>query len=269
MGRYLRDESIKNVTVDEDILKDISDEFLSRALKINETIPESERATSTKTQLVSYIIRFDRKGYRFYSIEELLKFYKSAGQVERVIICMESQESRHTNREFGCHSELRFDSNDPNNCWLSVSSEEKDWVESTYSAYRDIISAIKNKNGIFRTSWTPLVVQVGGVIVGFLLSLVVAEKVTPLLSVDSPFVVSFLFVLLIYSNLWMYLNQLVLKGINLSFPNVRFQRKNSYVLHWTAQAVVGGVIAAFVLYVIGLGMEQVVGILKSLLVERT
>ncbi len=267
MGRYLRDEAIKNVTVDEDTLKDISDEFLARASKINKTLTEEEKKDG-QLQLVSYVIRFDKKGYRFYTIEELLKFYKTARTVERVVICMESQLSRNTGRVFSCHSELRFDANDPNNCWLSVSSEDQDWVESTCAAYRDIISTIKNKNGLIRTSWTTLVVQIGGVILGFLLSLILAEKVSPLLSVDSPFVVSFLFFLLIYSNLWMYLNQLVLKGIDVTFPNIRFQRRNTYVLHWTFQAVVGGVIAAIVLYVIGLGMEEVKEILASLLASH-
>ncbi|MBJ6962380.1 hypothetical protein, partial [Vibrio cholerae] len=60
---------------------------------------------------------------------------------------MESQQSKNTGREFGCHSEFRFDVNDQNNCWLAVSSEDKDWVESAYSSYRDIIARIKNKNG--------------------------------------------------------------------------------------------------------------------------
>lgn len=267
MGRYLRDEAIKNVTVNEDVLKDISDEFLIRAQKINSSLTDEEK-NAGKMQLVSYVIRFDRKGYRFYSIQELLKFYKSANRVQRIVICMESQESRTTGREFGCHSELRFDSHDPNNCWLSVSSDEQDWVESAYSTYRNIISTIENKNGLVRTSWTTLVIQIGGVVFGFLASLVLAEKVSPLLTVDSPFVVSFLFMLLIFSNLWMYMNQLVLKGIDLTFPNIKFQRNNNTVLHWVLQAVVGGVIAAFVLYVLGLGMDEVGKIFRSLIVER-
>lgn len=239
MGRYLRDEAIKNVTVREDILRDISYEFLSRAQKINNVLTDDEK-NQGQVQLVSYVIRFDNKGYRFYAIDELLKFYKNANKVERVIICMESQQSRNTGRVFGCHSELRFDAKDPSNCWLSVSSDEQDWVESTYSAYRDVIAAIENKNGIVRTSWTNLVIQIGGVIFGFLASLVIAEKVSPLLTVDSSFAVSFLFLLLIYSNLWMYLNELVLKSIDLTFPNVKFQRKKSYILHWSLQAVVVG-----------------------------
>ncbi|HCE2133759.1 hypothetical protein V3H26_22205 [Vibrio parahaemolyticus] len=267
MGRYLRDEAIKNVTVNEDILRDISDEFLYRAQKINNSLTDEEKNQGL-LQIVSYVIRFDNKGYRFYTIDELLKFYKNANNVERVIICMESQQSRNTGREFGCHSELRFDSKDPNNCWLSVSSDEQDWVESAYSAYRGVIATIENKNGIVRTSWTTLVIQIGGVIFGFLASLVIAKKISPLLTVDSPFVVSFLFVLLIYSNLWMYLNQLVLKSIDLTFPNVKFQRKNNYFLHWTLQAVVGGIIAAFVLYLIGLGLDEVKNIVRSLVVER-
>ncbi len=267
MGRYLRDEAIKTVTVSEDTLRGISDEFLMRAQKINSSLSDEQKAQG-QLQFVSYVIRFDNKGYRFYTIDELLKFYKSASKVERVVICMESQQSRNTGREFGCHSELRFDSKDYNNCWLSVSSEDQDWVESTYSAYRDVIATIENKNGLVRTSWTTLVVQIGGVIFGFLASLVVAEKVSPHLTVESPFVVSFLFVLLIFSNLWMYLNQLVLKTIDLTFPNVKFQRKNNYVLHWALQAVVGGIIAAFVLYLIGLGFDEVKSILQSLIVQR-
>jgi hypothetical protein len=51
-------------------------------------------------------------------------------------------------------------------------------------------------------SGTQLLIQILGVFVGFLISLWVASKISPSLSIENAFLISFFLVLLNFSNLW-------------------------------------------------------------------
>ncbi|MDP5147780.1 hypothetical protein ORI98_15165 [Shewanella sp. ULN5] len=251
MGGFLRDEIVSNLSIDEEALTLISDEMLMRANAINQLLPEAGK-NHDQQQIVTFIIRFDNKGYRLYHIDDVLRHYRVAQAVERIIITMESTESIRSNRQFGTHLEVRFDINDTRNCSLAVSSENSDWVESTYSTISELINKLKNKNGFIRNGWTPFTVQISGVVAGFILSLWAAMKITPHLTVESAFVVSFLFAFLVFSNIWTYLSQQILNGIGYFFPNIRFERKGKEKLHWLIQTVIGGLVVAIALYVINL-----------------
>lgn len=96
------------------------------------------------------------------------------------------------------------------------------------------------------------------------MSLWAAAKIAPKLSIENSFVFSFLFVLLIFSNTWMYLNQLILQVMNSAFPNIKFVRRDKERLHWLLQAVVGGVIGGAVLYALGQAAAFLLDILGAL-----
>jgi hypothetical protein len=87
-----------------------------------------------------------------------------------------------------------------------------------------------------------------GVTLGFVLSLWAATKLAPKLSIENAFVFTFFFILLIFSNTWTYVNQLILRVVNLAFPNVKFLRRDKERLHWLLQAVIGGIAGAAVLF---------------------
>lgn len=83
-----------------------------------------------------------------------------------------------------------------------------------------------------------------------MLSLWAATRIAPKLAVENAFVFAFLFVLLIFSNIWAYLNQRLLWVLNVAFPHLRFVRPDKERLHWLLQAVVGGIVFAIVMYVL-------------------
>jgi len=109
MGNFLRDEYIRNVTFDEDALQIISEYFIERASHLNRGHQTSEEKDHA---FVTYIIRFDNKGYRFTSFGDVRKFYVQAKEVERVILSLKSIESLRSNRLFGTYMELRLDARD-------------------------------------------------------------------------------------------------------------------------------------------------------------
>ncbi|MEX0660260.1 MAG: hypothetical protein WEA58_05585 [Balneolaceae bacterium] len=243
MASFLRDEQVENLTISEERIIQFDQAFLTRSL----TVPE--RVEDPNDTLVYYynVIRFDNKGYRVFSIDELKSYFNQADQVERVIFTIESKDSLNSNRATGSYMELRLDASNSSNCYLVVSSEDADWVDASFSNVKEILDKCKNKHGLARGAWSELSIQLSGVLIGFLISLWAAVSMTPFLEVDNAFFIIFLFALLIYSNLWTYINETIHSFVRRIFPPIKFYRTNRDKLHWILQAIVGGTFAAIIL----------------------
>ena len=122
----------------------------------------------------------------------------------------------------GDHLELRLDKKDENNNLLSVTSDDSDWVDSSFSAVQEILSKCKTRNGWVRSAWSALGIQILGVIGGFGFSLWAASRISQKLTIENAFVITFLFSLLIFSNVWGYINSIVVRYVHRVFSNVQF-----------------------------------------------
>ncbi len=261
MAHYLRDERVTNLSINADNLAQLSAVFADRASALNANVPEND--DTGKKAFLTYIIRFDNKGYRVFSLEDLLRYFHLAKEVERVLFTVETGESLRSNRQIGTYLELRLDEKDPNTCFLAVTSDDKDWVDASFSAVQDVLIKCKNRNGWARTAWTHFGVQIVGVTLGFILSLWAAAKIAPRLAIENSFIFAFLFVLLIFSNTWTYLNQRILWVLNAVFPNMKFYRPDKERLHWLMQAIVGGIVFAVVIYILGQAFSFLLDVLSS------
>ena len=263
MAHFLRDQQVTNLSATEDNLAQLSSTFMERAAMLNSNV--SDDARLDKGAFVTYIIRFDNKGYRVFSLDDLLRYFAEAKTVERVLFTLETGESLRSNRQIGTFMELRLDEREPNSSFLTVTSDDKDWVDASFSAVQDTLAKSRNRNGWVRTAWTVFAVQLIGVTLGFLLSLWAAAKIAPRLAIENALIFSFLFVLLIFSNTWTFINQLILRLMNMAFPNIKFFRRGKERLNWLLQAVVGGIVAAVVLYVFDQSASFVLQILSGVL----
>ena len=246
MARFLRDQIISNITVTKESVKEISDLFLGILDQYN--INLDPQKTQNKILYVSYIIRFDDKGYRVFFLEELLEYFHQGKKVGRIIFTIENLESLHSNRQFGTFVELRLDSFDPYSSNLMVSADEKHWVDSAFSAVKDVLKNFKNFNKFARSEWTRFLVQMIGVALGFFVSWWAASQISPSINIQNSFVICLLSAFLIFSNLWGYLNQQILKYINFQFPNIKFFRRDIDKTHWLKQGLVitiGGTLIIF------------------------
>ncbi len=261
MAFYLRDQHVTNIILDADTLLQLSNIFGERLTQLHNNIPLD--APSVKKAFFTYIIRFDSKGYKVFSFEELMKYFNQAHVVERIIFTIETGEALSTGRNIGAYLELCLDSKDPNRCTLVSSSDDKDWAEASFAATYEILAKCKTKNGVLRSSWTSLGIQLLGTIVIFIISLLTAVKITPHLTIENPFVISFLFILLILSNIWGYLNQTVLFLIAKLFPNIEFIRPKKAQLHWILQAIVGSAAFAIVLYIVSTAFTFLLSIINE------
>lgn len=254
MATFLRDERLHNLTLTADRLRQIDAAFQARL----RAAPEHAQPGENNNIHLFYVIRFDNKGYRVFSIEEVITYFQQADSVERFIITIESAASMRSNRNVGTYMELRLDAGDANACHLVASSDDADWVDASFSGVREAIVRSKNRHSIVRNDWSVLFIQIGGVLVGFLLSLWAAVRISPFIQIENPFLITFLFVLLVFSNLWTFINQRLLFLVNTVFPNIRFYRPDRDRLHWLMQALIGGIAVAVTLYLLN-GLFTLVG----------
>lgn len=262
MAFYIRDQHVQNLSLDAEALTQINGTFAERFEQLLAILPENKNAFFT------YIIRFDNKGYRVFSIEELLRYFNQAHTVERVIFTIESDDSLNSNRNSGAYLELCLDSQEPARCVLVSSSDTKDWAEASFAAVHEVLAKHHTRNGLARSAWTNLLVQLLGVALGFFVSMWFAFKVAPNLKVENGFVISFLFILLVFSNIWGYLNQLFLAQLNRLFPNIQFIRPQKAQLHWVLQAIIGSAAFAIVLFLMGQGFSFMSEILAGFLTNN-
>jgi len=106
VAQYLRDEQISNITVDETMLRDLSEVFEQRGLLMPEY--KETKVDEAPSILYHFTLRFDQKGYRIYIIESLLDYYRRAKEVERVIFNLDSPKSISTNKIVGSYANLHL-----------------------------------------------------------------------------------------------------------------------------------------------------------------
>ncbi len=262
MGTFLRDQHIKNVTVNEALLTQVNDFLTERETSVNAELRAKGRVDEDLL-LLNYIIRFDNRGYKLMEFSDVRKYYAQASEVERIIFTLDSNRATFSNKQHGTSLELRFDANDPSNTYLRISSEDGDLVDSVFCGLLEIITKYQNQNGKIRNAWTQALIQLFGVGLGFVASLITALKIYPYVNIENAFIISFLFTFLVFSNAWGYINQNILKLVNRLFPNVRFVRAGQSRWSWVWQALVGGLIVAFALLVINGILDWVIKILST------
>jgi hypothetical protein len=262
MAQFLRDAHLTNIKVTEDTLIQLTEAIANRAKPLLDAATQQQK--EEKKPFLTVIIRFDGKGYRLFSLEELIRHFKRANEVERIIITIETLESLRSNRLVGEHLEIRFDKLEEKNCYISVTADDTDWVDASYAAVTELINKHKTKNGLARSGWSTLTIQLIGVAAGFALSLWAASRISPSLSIENAFVITFFFALLIFSNAWGYINNIVLSWVHNTFPNILFYRPDKDRINWLMQALIGGIATAFMLYLFSLLFSYIGEFLREL-----
>jgi hypothetical protein len=251
MAQYLRDKHVSDVVIDEAALSDLVDTFVAQGLSMPEYVPQPQGANPTVH--LSFTIRFDERGYRVFDKQQLLQHFNQATVVERIIFELISTDALQSNRLMGSLIDLRLDTNETVPCFLTVTSDDEAWMRSSFAAVEEVLR--KHRRSASRWVRNPLVdllIQLTGLLVGFVLSLWGATKIAPFLAIDNAFLISFLLVLLVFSNLWIPINQRVRQYLNSVFPRIRFDRPSKDRFAWLYRTVIGGLVVAAALYVLGL-----------------
>lgn len=241
MGQFLRDQRLHNLKIDEAALDQLNNVFVARAAAGN-----AAAANAADKVVPYYVLRFDEAGYRFANFADIRQRFMDAKEVERVIFMMESSADRQSGGLFGTRFELRLDSKDANNCWLTVTSDNGAWVDATFAAVADVLSRHPSKlSTVVRTQWTTLAIQLLGVFLAFMFSVWAAAVIAPELALENAFAVTLIFALLIFSNIWTYLVAQIGRFINFAFPNIGFVRKDKEGRgNWLLRGALIGIVVA-------------------------
>jgi hypothetical protein len=257
MSKYLRDRYLKNLSLNGDRLRSISGSLLDIERTTNQGLNEDDPSRVS----VYYMIRFDNKGFLLTDFDEVLKYHASSKNTERLIFFLDSDTSRKSNRISGKSVEIRLDVLNVDNCIFSVQDDEAAWTEATFCRLDEELGKYGNRNHLIRTAWTQFIVQIFGVVSGFILSLWAALKISPRLSIEYSFVVTFVLAFLVFSNIWTYINQQILRFLNYLFPNVAL--KGSKGLHWLTKSFVSAIFVAMAFFL----LNSIFGFVGNLLRE--
>jgi hypothetical protein len=246
MSRFLRDEYLKNLTISEKALEELNEEIIKLSKNEFTQLLAKHGKNNTKYKnkflMPSYIIRFDGKGFTLYEFKDLKDYFNKAKKVERIIFVLDSVDSMHA--IIGKKIEIRFDSYDVNNCFISVQDDEKEWVDSSFTNLREIISKYKNYNWLARSRLAIILLQIMGVFIGFILSLWIAHILSPHFNIQHAFIFAFIAVFLIFSNLWGHIFEGLRWIVNKIWPNIAFKEKK---IHWLFQ----GLLVCIFLWILG------------------
>ncbi|WP_417623840.1 hypothetical protein [Paremcibacter congregatus] len=249
MPKFLRDEHLKNYRFDNNALAQINNFLLEKQVQYNANVNAAANGDDVLNDLLllSYVIRFDGKGYKLDSFAEFERYYNDADNVERVIFILDTNRSEATNRNYGTHFEVRLDVNDMSNSYIQVAADDSNVVDLGFFGITEILEKHKSMSYIVQNTWFQLLVQVLGVAFGFVLSFIAAVNLSPHIKIENSFVISFIFTFLIFSNIWGFLSAQIYRLLNYTFPNIRFHRQGKGTLHWLAQGLIGGIFVALTL----------------------
>ncbi len=243
MSKFLRDESLTNLTITEAALSKLNELLGEIAYVVNKPLKKDDPASLKTYLLQSYLIRFDGKGFRLDSFEDALKYFQDANKIDRFMLFLQSVESATSNLVNGKSLQIGFDATDQKSCVLIVQDDDKEWVENSFSKVKERLGRYKNPHWVVRNRLVITSLQLLGVALGVFLSLWIAIKMSPKLAIENAFAFTFVAALLIYSNIWTVLHEVSLRLLDKLWPNISF--KEPKPVHWLAQAILGTMAVGF------------------------
>ncbi|MCK2167866.1 hypothetical protein [Thalassospira xiamenensis] len=219
MAISIRDRQILNTTIDSELLERLIKIRAGRAQQARELL------TIEESLYLDNVIRYEGTGITGLENQELLEHFKNANEIERIVLTADCPTSINTNRNFGFAIEIRFDAIRPDNNWLRVSGPDHDWVERTYNELDRAIKQNANFHGFAKSTWCALTIQLLAVATIFYGSFWLSEKISRFVEIDNGKVILFIFLLLIFSNIWTPISQSINNSLNKLFPNALFRNR--------------------------------------------
>ena len=263
MSQYLRDEFLKNLNFSEEALRKINEDIMEIATQANQSLRNQYKDQDLTNRLLipSYIIRFDGRGFRLFEFEKIMRCFQDAKRVERFIFILDAINS--LNRITGKSIDLKFDALESNNCQLIVQDDDGNWVDAVFCKLKERLSRHENNNHIIQNRFVPFIVQILGVLVGFVISLWIAIKISPRLAIDNSLAFSFVIAFLLFSNVWTLLYEGIIRGLNYFWPNLSFKEKVGF--HWLIKAVISSAFVGISFFIASKLFSYLAGMLKSII----
>lgn len=233
MSDYLKDKYIAFLTIQGKHL-DVLDSDL-RAI-MNDSV------SSDGSVHIEYLIRYDGIGVIRKNYVEIKKCFDIAKKIDRVFINLKNKES-HLSK--GKNIQIKLDSFNANDCYLSVADDDEAWVEKQFKLLSSRLDKFKNKNSIVHSSIVNLAIQLLGVLSGLFLSLILAKLLAPGVKIQHSFFILFVSGFLVFSNLWTFILFNINKARIKLWPFICFNKKPLGIV---GQSIIGLIITSIVFW---------------------
>lgn len=232
MGDYLRDSFIPFLTIKSDDLVTLNSDLQETVKKANLNAPNGDLAS------LNYILRYDGMGIVRTNFGEIKKCFDVAKRVERIVFQVISPKNM-VNK--GKNIQIYLDADTPGQCTMRVTDDDETWVDTTFKHLSSRLAQYRNRNSIVHSAIVGLLIQLFGVLTGFLGCLLVATTMAPLFRFQYSFLVLFIGLFLMFSNLWTYIISLLGKIRMRVWPFISFKKKPIGV--W-GQAIIAFIISS-------------------------
>lgn len=240
MANYSRRKLIDSLSISSGTLSELCDAFDNSFNNL-----KNRYSNNNLIFLVEYAIVFDGEERRCNKSSDLISIYNRAKKVESISLSIASKNEQ---KEFVDYMSLFLDSKNNSRCLFSAYSDIHDWLDSCWFITSNIISKHRNKNYLIRTEFTNFLIQIVMVVFGFVLSLWAASKIEKNIAIDNSFEFSFLFIFIVFSNVWTYASRIILFILNFLFPNIKFFCGGKDDFHWTVKLLITTIVGAVFLY---------------------
>ncbi|MBN1354509.1 MAG: hypothetical protein JW994_07570 [Candidatus Omnitrophica bacterium] len=220
MSDFLRDVKLQNLELSEASLQQIYKDFKDIVDTAN-----SSRPTPDDKLFQFHIIRFDNKGFRLVSFDDVIKHYQDARTIERLFFYIYSGKFLKMNGINGTSIELALNVLAPDKCTLTVQDDNQAWVDAIFSKLKARLDKYHGKNYLIRNRVTGALIQLLGVFAGIIVSIWLGGKIASILTIQHPHIFGFFVVFLVFSNLWGYLYGAIGNLLDRMFPNITFMDK--------------------------------------------
>jgi len=231
MGNYLKDSFVPFITIKGDDLENLNSDLEEIVKNANLRLPDGGLAT------LSYVLRYDGMGIVRTDFEEIKRCFEIAKNVERIIFQVTSPKNY---LNLGKNIEIFLDRDQQIKCVLRVTDDDEAWVDTTYKRLSSRLNQYKNRNWVAHSNVVGLLIQLFGVLAGLLGCLLAANAMAPLFKFQHSFLVLFIGLLLMFSNLWAYILVLLGKIRIHIWPFISFKKKPIGIL---GQAIIAAIIS--------------------------
>lgn len=242
MGDYLRDKRLTFLTIDHAQLLELNQE-------LHAILGRANQVAGANQAVISYVLRYDGMGIIRKNFEEIERPFNRAKNVERVVFQFYSDEHDISK---GKRIQIYLDARDLQNCFLVVSDDDEEWVDSIFSRIMNLLLKQKNGNWLAHSSGVELLIQLVGVLCGFFLCIIVANAAAPSFNARYSFFIVFIGLFLIFSNLWTYLLILIGKARTHFWPYISFKKEPIGII---GQAVIGFILTLILSGLVGIGVR--------------
>jgi len=254
MSDYLRDAGLKNLVITEDRLTELDTMLREIVTDANVGLaPNDPQAVD-----LNYILRFDSKGFVLRDLAEVIRHFKNARKVQKLIVAINTNENialpymgrfsiPYTQHGKCIYVQLARDeaafAQGPNferqiqnmPSYLLVTDDNSGWTEGNFARIKERLDMYKSVSStVIRAPWLPIALNLVLGVLAFTIALLGALRLSDLFTTSSAPTAIFVLIILVTLPLFNSLQKPLIVLVDHFYPNIAFRELRA---HWIIQGI--------------------------------